>query len=101
MHCFLCLALASVVFILILFPEVHLFTPFLNGSLFQFLTPLFYFINFTDLNSCILLYVSVNLLQSVQPEVFLLLELLHLLSNPVRLLLLNVLFTFSLIVVGI
>ena len=70
--------------ILIVLPEVHGFTPSFNCSLLQFLTPLFYFIDFINFKACILLYVAVYLFQSVKSEIFLLLKLLHLLSKTVR-----------------
>jgi hypothetical protein len=83
LHSFRGLVLASVVLVLVVLPEVHGFTPSFNGSFLQFLTPLFYSINFINFKACVILYVAVNLLQSVEPEVFLLLKLLHLLSKTV------------------
>lgn len=85
LHCFFGLVLACVVFVLIVLPIKQGFTPSFNGSLLQFLTPLFYFIDFINIKACIVLYVAVDLFQSVEPDVFLLLKLLHLLSKTVRL----------------
>lgn len=85
LNCFFGFVVASVMLILIVLPEVHGFTPSFNCSLLQFLTPLFYFIDFINFKACILLYVAVYLFQSVKSEIFLLLKLLHLLSKTVRL----------------
>lgn len=68
----------AVVLVLSVLLIKHGFTPSFNGSLLQFLTPLFYFIDFTNIKACIVLDVTVDLLQSVEPDFFLLLQLPHL-----------------------
>lgn len=85
LHGLLGLVVAIFVLVLVVLPEVHGLTPSFNGAELQFLTSLFYFINLVNFKACVLLYVAVNLLQSVEPEAFLLLKLLHLLSKTVRL----------------